>query len=218
MNPGGPDSSRSAGPYITIEGPIGVGKTTLATRLAQSLGARILAEAPEENPFLGDFYDNPRAYALQTQLSFLLQRARQVDSLRQTDLFEAGCVADFMFDKDPLFAELTLDGAELALYHDIYARLAWQAPVPDCVIYLHAPVAVLMAHVVQRNRTSERNLEAAYMAEVAGAYAEFFRRYDATRLIRVDAAALDLVASDDDYAALLDAVESDELRIDLPGP
>lgn len=205
---------RPAG-YIAIEGPIGVGKTTLASHLAGSLGARMLAETPEANPFLGDFYDNPRAYALHAQLFFLLQRARQIDDLRQADLFETGCVADFMFDKDPLFARLTLDGEELALYHDIYARLAWQAPIPDCVIYLHAPVEVLMARVVQRARPAERNLDADYMAEVAAAYAAFFRRYDASRLVCVDTETLDLVASETDYAAVLHAVESGQMCVDL---
>ncbi len=205
------------GAYIAIEGPIGVGKSTLAARLARSLGARLLPEAPEANPFLGDFYDHPRAHALSAQLFFLLQRARQIDALRQTDLFETGCVADFMFDKDPLFARLTLTGAELALYQDIYDRLAWQAPTPDCVIYLHAPVDVLMARVAQRDRRAERNLTAAYMRDVAAAYADFFNDYRATRLIRVDAQALDLVYRAPDYAALVAAIDSDRPTVDLVG-
>src|SRR5699024_1369966 len=153
-------------------------------------------------------------YALPAQLSFLLQRARQIEGLRQADLFGSGCVADFMFDKDPLFARLTLDGAELALYHEIYQRLAWQTPAPDCVIYLHAPVPVLMARVARRDRRAERNLDAGYMARVVAAYADFFASYAATRLIRVDAAALDLVADDADYTALLAALDSDQWRID----
>lgn len=201
--------------YIAIEGPIGVGKTTLARRLAQTLGAGLLSEAPEDNPFLGDFYNSPRGYALATQLSFLLQRARQIDGLRQGELFDDGCVADFMFAKDPLFARLNLDGAELALYKEIFDRLAWQAPVPDCVIYLHAPVDVLMRRVARRDRLSERNLEADYMAHVVAAYTEFFRAYDAARLIRIDAAAFDLVSRDADYANLLAALASDQWRIDL---
>ncbi|ROO37486.1 deoxynucleoside kinase [Salinisphaera orenii] len=199
MKPGG---------YIAVEGPIGVGKSTLAARLATDLDARLLPEAPEENPFLGDFYDNPRGHALSAQLFFLLQRARQIDDLRQTDLFGRGCVADFMFDKDPLFARLTLDGAELALYEDIYARLAWQAPVPDCVIYLHAPVDVLMARIAHRARAAERGLTADYLQRVVAAYRDFFAAFTGARLIRVDAAALDLVASDNDYAALLEAVHA----------
>lgn len=205
-----------SGSYIAIEGPIGVGKTTLAGRLADSLGSAVLAEAPEENPFLADFYADPRAYALPAQLSFLLQRARQIDGLRQVDLFGNGCVADFMFDKDPLFARLTLDGAELALYEAIYRRLAWQAPRPDCVIYLHAPVTVLMQRVARRDRLSERRLAPDYMARVVAAYRQFFRVYDASRLICVDAAQLDLVGSAPDYNTLLDALASGEQRIELP--
>jgi len=204
-----------AGAYIAIEGPIGVGKSTLAPRLAATLGARELREAPEDNPFLAAFYDNPTANALAAQLSFLLQRARQVDTLRQADLFDGGCVADFMFDKDPLFARLTLSGPELALYEDIYARLSWAAPTPDCVIYLHAPVDVLMRRIAQRDRLAERPLTADYLAAVVTAYRDFFAGFDATRLICVDAAALDLVAGERDYDALVGALESGEPRVVL---
>jgi deoxyadenosine/deoxycytidine kinase len=204
-----------AGAYIAIEGPIGVGKSTLAPRLAATLGARELREAPEDNPFLAAFYDNPTANALAAQLSFLLQRARQVDTLRQADLFDGGCVADFMFDKDPLFARLTLFGPELALYEDIYARLSWAAPTPDCVIYLHAPVDVLMRRIAQRDRLAERPLTADYLAAVVTAYRDFFAGFDATRLICVDAAALDLVAGERDYDALVGALESGEPRVVL---
>lgn len=189
--------------YIAIEGPIGVGKTTLAHRLARSLDAEVLLESPDENPFLGDFYDDPAAHALPAQLFFLLQRARQVDGLRQGDLFERTCIADFMFDKDPLFARLTLSGPELALYRDIYRRLAWQAPVPDRVIYLHAPVDVLMERIRRRGRPAERAIDPDYLARVAEAYAAFFRDFDAAPLITLDAAEQDLVGRDDDYRRLL---------------
>jgi deoxyadenosine/deoxycytidine kinase len=204
-----------AGAYIAIEGPIGVGKSTLAHRLAATLDAQELPEAPEDNPFLAAFYDNPRANALAAQLSFLLQRARQIDALRQADLFDGGCVADFMFDKDPLFARLTLSGPELALYEDIYARLSWQAPVPDCVIYLDAPVEVLMRRIAQRDRAAERPLTADYLASVVAAYRRFFAGFDATRLIRVDAAALDLVTEDRDYEALVAALQGSERQVVL---
>ncbi|MES1943727.1 DNA polymerase III subunit epsilon [Salinisphaera sp. PC39] len=189
--------------YIAIEGPIGVGKTTLAHRLSRSLDAEVLLESPDENPFLGDFYDDPAAHALPAQLFFLLQRARQVDGLRQGDLFERTCVADFMFDKDPLFARLTLSGPELALYRDIYRRLAWQAPVPDRVIYLHAPVEVLMERIRRRGRPAERAIDPDYLARVAAAYEAFFRDFDAAPLITLDAAEQDLVGHDDDYRRLL---------------
>lgn len=189
--------------YIAIEGPIGVGKTTLAHRLSRSLDADVLLESPDENPFLGDFYDDPAAHALPAQLFFLLQRARQIDGLRQGDLFERTWVADFMFDKDPLFARLTLSGPELALYRDIHRRLAWQAPVPDRVIYLHAPVDVLMERIRRRGRPAERAIDPDYLARVAEAYAAFFRDFDAAPLITLDAAEQDLVGRDDDYRRLL---------------
>lgn len=199
MKPGG---------YIAIEGPIGVGKSTLCGRLADTFGARRLDEAPEDNPFLGAFYDNPEGHALAAQLSFLLQRARQIDALRQTDLFDSGCVADFMFDKDPLFARLTLSGPELKLYEEIYARLSWAAPTPDCVIYLHAPLDVLLERIAQRDRRAERSLTRDYLASVVAAYRQFFAGYSATRLIEVDAAALDLVGQRADYERVAQAVGS----------
>jgi len=197
------------GAYIAIEGPIGVGKSTLTARLALSLNARVLPEMPDANPFLGAFYDNPRGHALSAQLFFLLQRARQIDALRQTDMFDSGCVADFMFEKDPLFARLTLSGPELALYEDIYARLAWQAPTPEQVIYLHAPVDVLMARVEQRDRKAEQGLTRDYMVSVVAAYQQFFADYDAAHVIRVDADALDLVHCEADYQRLLSALQDD---------
>lgn len=202
------------GRYIAIEGPIGVGKTTLATRLSETLSARVLAEAPDENPFLGDFYDNPAANALSAQLFFLLQRARQIDALRQTDLFEGGCVADFMFDKDPLFAQLNLNRDELALYNDIYARLAWQAPRPDCVVYLEASRDVLMARIAQRGRAAERSLTPDYLDRVMRAYQALFADYSATPLIRVDAERLDLVGSQADYQTVVAAIDR---SVECPG-
>lgn len=189
--------------YIAIEGPIGVGKTTLSHRLAASLGAEVLLESPEQNPFLGPFYDDPAANALPAQLFFLLQRARQIDGLRQGDLFARTWVADFMFDKDPLFAGLNLSGPELGLYRDIYRRLSWRAPVPDRVIYMHAPVDVLLERVRRRARPAENALSGDYLARVAEAYAEFFRDYDAAPMVTVDAGHFDLVNREEDYRRLL---------------
>lgn len=193
--------------YIAIEGPIGVGKTTLSHRLAASLDAGVLLESPEENPFLGPFYQDPAANALPAQLFFLLQRARQIDGLRQADLFTRTWVADFMFDKDPLFAGLTLSGPELALYRDVYRRLSWRAPVPDRVIYMHAPVEVLLERIRQRARPAERPLDAGYLGRVVDAYAEFFRGYDTAPVVTVDAARLDLVNRDRDYRQLLEMLD-----------
>ena len=200
----------SAG-YIAIEGPIGVGKTTLADRLAADLGATRLVEAPDENPFLGDFYDNPTGHALSAQLFFLLQRARQIDGLRQADLFErGGCIADFMFEKDPLFARLTLDGHEWALYEDIYTRLSWQGPTPDCVIFLEASLNTLMARIAKRARPAERGLTRDYLARVVAAYDELFARAWNCPVIRVDAERLDLVHDANDYARLRKALAEGE--------
>lgn len=193
-----------------------MGKTTLAARLAKTLDAEFLLEAPQENPFLGAFYDNPRAHALPAQLSFLLQRARQVDSLRQRDLFAGRWVTDFMFDKDPLFARLTLSGPELALYQDIYNRLAWQAPTPDKVIYLYAPLPVLTERVQRRARPEERSLQDDYLAQVAESYAEFFASYRSAALVTVNAAVMDLVNREEDYQRLISAVLSPDPLIHLP--
>lgn len=201
--------------YVAVEGPIGVGKTTLATRLAESLDADLLLEAPEENPFLGPFYDDPQAHAFQAQLFFLLQRARQVEHIRQKDLFAGRRVTDFMFDKDPLFARLTLSGPELALYEDVYQRLAWQAPVPDKIVYLYAPVDTLAARVRQRGRSQERALAPEYLARVADRYAEYFRGYSAAPLVTADAERLDLVDDPSDYRAVLEALADPAQRIDL---
>ncbi len=185
--------------FIVVEGPIGVGKTSLATRLAQHYGAEVLYEAPEENPFLDRFYREPRVYGLQVQLSFLLQRARQFMELRQASLFAPVRIADFMLEKDRLFARMNLDDDEYALYAQVYDRLAIEAPHPDLVVWLQAPVPVLMERIARRDRAVERPLEAAYLDRLVGAYAAFFRRYEAAPVIAVDASRTDFV---NDAAAL----------------
>lgn len=202
--------------YIAIEGPIGAGKTTLAERLAQTFSAELLLEHPEENPFLGRFYQDRRANALPAQLCFLLQRARQLEQLRQGDLFQRQWIADFLFDKDRIFAQLNLDGHEMDLYDQIWQRLAWDAPLPDCVIYLHAPIEVLMQRVRQRARMEEHSLSLLYLNQVATAYAAFFGRFRPARLITVDSARLDLVNAPRDYDLLLDALASGDTMIQLP--
>jgi len=192
--------------YVVIEGPIGVGKTSLARRLARSFGSELVLEQDDENPFLERFYRNPRAAAFQTQLYFLFQRARQLQELRQADLFETVRVADYLLDKDRLFARLTLDAEEFTLYEQVYARLAIDAPVPDLVVYLQAPVDVLLERIARRGIEYEQRIERRYLERVAEAYARFFLEYDAAPVLIVNAAEIDPVGDDADYAGLLDAI------------
>jgi deoxyguanosine kinase len=191
---------------IVVEGPIGVGKTSLARRLAHSFGSELILEQAEENPFLERFYRNPRAAALQTQLFFLFQRTRQLEDIRQHDLFDTVRVADYLLDKDRLFAQLTLDEEEFALYEQVYSRLAVDAPIPDLVIYLQAPVDVLLERIERRGIRYEQHIERIYLERLQEAYARFFHAYDASPLLIVNAAQADFVGDDRDYAQLLDQV------------
>jgi deoxyadenosine/deoxycytidine kinase len=192
--------------FIVVEGPIGVGKTSLARRLAQSVGSELILEQAEENPFLERFYRNPRAAALQTQLFFLFQRTRQLEDIRQHDLFDTVRVADYLLDKDRLFARLTLDEEEFALYEQVYSRLAVDAPVPDLVIYLQAPVDVLLERIERRGIRYEQHMERDYLERLQEAYARFFHEYDASPLLIVNAAQADFVSNELDYAQLLEQV------------
>jgi deoxyguanosine kinase len=194
--------------FIVVEGPIGVGKTTLAHRLAKTFGSELLLEGAEENPFLERFYQNPRDAALPTQMFFLFQRARQMQQLRQGDMFEPVRVADFMLEKDRLFAELTLNPDELSLYEQTYNLVTLDAPQPDLVIYLQAPVDVLMQRVMRRARPGEENMMMDYLREVSDAYARFFYDYHASPLLIVNAAEIDLAESDADYILLLEQIRS----------
>lgn len=190
--------------YIVIEGPIGVGKTSLAKRLAGDFGGELLLEGAEENPFLERFYRNPRHAALPTQLFFLFQRAQQIQALRQSDMFAPVRVADFILEKDRLFAQLTLDDHELKLYEQVYDNITVDAPQPDLVIYLQAPVDVLLNRVQKRGRDYERFIETNYLQRLVEAYTRFFYHYTATPLLIVNAADIDLVNNDQDYKLLLD--------------
>jgi len=190
--------------YIVIEGPIGVGKTSLAKRLADDFGGELLLEGVEENPFLERFYRNPRHAALPTQLFFLFQRAQQIQALRQSDMFAPVRVADFILEKDRLFAQLTLDDDELQLYDQVYDNITVDAPQPDLVIYLQAPVDVLLNRVQKRGRDYERFIETNYLERLVEAYTRFFYHYSATPLLIVNAADIDLVNNQQDYQLLLD--------------
>jgi deoxyadenosine/deoxycytidine kinase len=189
--------------YIVVEGPIGVGKTSLARRLATSFGSELVLEQGEDNPFLERFYRNPRAAAFQTQLYFLFQRARQLQDLRQQDLFETVRVADYLLDKDRLFARLTLDEEEYALYEQVYARLSIDAPTPDLVVYLQAPVDVLLERIARRGIDYERGIERRYLERLVEAYARFFLEFVAAPVLIVNAAEIDPIGNEKDYRGLL---------------
>lgn len=192
--------------FVVVEGPIGVGKTTLARRLASSFGSNLLLEAAEENPFLEKYYENPRSTALPTQLHFLLQRTRQLRMLRQEDMFNPVRVADFLIQKDRLFAELTLDQDELDLYEQVYANLTLDIQKPDLVVYLQAPVEVLLTRISKRGIKHEKWIEAAYLERLSDAYIQFFYQYKDAPLLIVNAAGIDFAHNDDDYALLLEQI------------
>lgn len=192
--------------YLVVEGPIGVGKTSLARRLSQSLEAELLLEQAADNPFLARFYEDPRRAAFPTQLFFLLQRAEQMRGLGQEDMFRPRRVADFLFHKDRVFAELNLDEAEFQLYDRVYRELAVQVPAPDLVIYLQAPVEVLRRRIARRGIPWEQNIDPGYLESLADAYVRFFYHYDEAPLLIVNSADINPVASDADYALLLEQV------------
>jgi len=192
--------------FVVVEGPIGVGKTTLARKLADSFGSNLLLECAEENPFLEKFYENPQSAALPTQLYFLLQRARQLKDMKQADMFNPVRVSDYLIDKDRLFAELTLDPDELALYEQVYSSLTFDVPQPDLVIYLQAPVEVLLDRIEKRAIAHEQIIEAAYLERLCESYIQFFYQYNSTPLLIVNAADIDFASNESDYQLLLDQI------------
>jgi deoxyadenosine/deoxycytidine kinase len=193
--------------FLVVEGPIGVGKTSLARRIAQAYGTELLLERAEENPFLERFYRDPRHHALPTQLYFLFQRARQLAALRQSDLFAPVRVADFLLEKDRLFAQLNLADDELALYEQAYHALSLDAPAPDLVVYLQAPVDALMKRVQKRAIPAEQPITREYLTKVADSYMRFFHHYDRAPLLIVNASDINPVESDADFATLMREVE-----------
>ena len=194
--------------FIAVEGPIGVGKTSLTKRLAETFNYELLLENAEENPFLDRFYQNPKQHALATQLFFLFQRAQQIEESRQSDLFEPVRVSDFLIDKDRLFAELNLEKDEYNLYHKVYQHLVIDAPKPDLVIYLQAPTEVLLQRIQKRGIPSEQMIESEYLNQLNRAYTEFFHYYSDSKLLIVNSAEIDLVANDEDYDQLVTYVLS----------
>ena len=188
--------------FVVVEGPIGVGKTSLARRLAQSFDGELILEQIEENPFLERFYKSGRTAALPAQLFFLFQRARQLEELRQADMFSPVRIADFLLEKDKLFAEVNLDREELSLYEQISQKMEIEAPVPDLVIYLQASVDALLQRIARRGISYERNIDRAYLEQITEAYARFFHSYDDGPLLIVNASAIDPVHNDADYQQL----------------
>jgi deoxyguanosine kinase len=190
--------------YIAVEGPIGVGKTTLAKRLATSFNYQIMLEDAEHNPFLERFYRNRKEAALATQLFFLFQRAQKINDLRQADIFTPVRVADFLIEKDPLFARINLDRDEFQLYQKVYRQLTIDAPRPDLVIYLQASVDVLQDRIETRGIAAERAIDRDYLERLNEVYSEFFLYYDDAPLLIVNASELDLANGDTDYTHLVD--------------
>lgn len=190
--------------FITVEGPIGVGKTTLAKRLAASFNYETMLERAEENPFLESFYKNRRQNALATQLFFLFQRAQQIQDMRQRDMFSPVRVSDFLIEKDRLFAKANLDDNEYSLYNQVYSQITIDAPKPDLVIYLQAPVDTLMDRISQRGISVERSIDREYLELLNQAYSEFFLYYDDAPLLIINCSDTDFIHNESDYTTLID--------------
>ena len=196
-------SDRAAGRYIAVEGPIGVGKTALARRLASEFGSRLLLEQTEENPFLRKFYEDPDKHAFQTQLFFLLERYRQQHELAQQELFAHGTVADYLFAKDGIFAGITLNADEFSLYQQIFCLLDQRLPRPDLVIYLEARPEVLLRRLRKRQRDFERGINPDYLAKLTEAFRDYFYNYTEAPLLVVNCSDIDFVEHGGDLADLI---------------
>jgi deoxyguanosine kinase len=192
--------------YIAIEGPIGVGKTSLAQRLAAVLDSELVLEEAGANPFLERFYHDPRGAALPTQLFFMFQRIQQLEKLNQADMFSDTRVADFLMAKDRLFAQLILDKHELSLYDKVYATMEFEPPVPDLVVYLQAPVDTLLFRIAHRGIDYEKRIGRHYLERLNEAYAKFFHDYDSSPLLIVNAATIDPIHNDEHYNVLLEEI------------
>ena len=189
--------------FIAVEGSIGVGKTTLAKKLAASFNYAVLLEEAEENPFLEKFYQRRKQAALATQLFFLFQRAQKIQDMRQTDIFEPARVTDFLIEKDPLFARINLDRDEYQLYDKVYKQLTIDVPKPDLVVYLQASTDVLLSRIENRGLAIERNIDRGYLERLNEVYSEFFLYYDDAPLLIVNASEIDLANNAADYKDLV---------------
>ena len=200
---GAAENLPAASRFIVVEGPIGVGKSSLAIRLSRTFSSSLLLEKSEENPFLERFYKFPRQYALATQLFFLFQRVEQLSDIRQSAASKSGRVADFMMEKDPLFAKLNLDDDEYQLYRQVYQNLDIDRPIPDLVIYLQAPAEILQDRVHRRRIGYEMGMDMTYLSQLSEAYTTYFHHYSETPLLIVNAAEINPVDNDAHYAALV---------------
>ncbi|MBI3398534.1 MAG: deoxynucleoside kinase [Deltaproteobacteria bacterium] len=194
--------------YIAVEGPIGVGKTSLAEFLAQEFEGRVLLEEVDSNPFLDSFYQDRKQFAFQTQLFFLLSRYKQQKDLAQQELFNSTTVSDYLFAKDKIFAYLNLDENELALYEQVYRLLDARIPKPDLVIYLQARTEVLAERLKKRNKSYEAAIEENYIEKVVDAYNRYFFYYTDTPLLVVNTSDIDFVNRPDDLANMVKEIRS----------
>jgi len=204
--------------YIAVEGPIGVGKTSLSKRLAESFNYELLLEKSDENPFLDRFYEEPKQHALSTQLFFLLQRAQQLQELRQEDMFQPLHIADWLIDKDRLFAKENLDSDEYALYVNVFKHLTVDAPIPNLVIYLQAPTEILIDRIQKRGILAEQFIEREYIENLSAAYTEFFHYYTKSPLLIINTSEINLVSDDKDYQHLVDYIASNPTGTNFLNP
>ena len=204
--------------YIAVEGPIGVGKTSLSRRLAESFNYELLLENSDENPFLDRFYKEPKQHALSTQLFFLLQRAQQLQELRQEDMFQPLRIADWLIDKDRLFAKENLDSDEYALYVNVFKHLTVDAPIPNLVIYLQAPTEILIDRIQKRGIPAEQFIEREYIENLSAAYTEFFHYYTKSPLLIINTSEINLVSDDEDYQHLVEYIASNPTGTNFLNP
>ena len=192
--------------HIVIEGPIGIGKTVLAKKLAATLKTELMLENAQDNPFLPKFYEDPQNSALPTQLHFLFQRLKILETLRQADMFKPAQISDFLIQKDRLFAEVTLNDAEFELYNQVYTKLVLDVPIPDLVIYLQAPVDVLIKRIFERNIAYEKRIDNIYLNKVCEAYISFFYHYAESPILIVNTSDINLIDSTNDYTYFLEYI------------